>query len=144
MHMVIAEIVARLEVLGFPVWVADATGVESFPYILLLPPGGEPADGVTLAGDRSPVSDTLRVRPVGVAAEQVSRLQARTRTVLTNNGGPLHFAAPGWRVSLVRSGALPMTVDRDVTTTGENAHPLFVTDEYELTAVPLPVPAPTP
>lgn len=144
MHTIIQEVETRVEALGFPVWVADATGGNDYPYVVLLPPGGGPSGEVNLAGDRSPTSDTLRVMSVGLAPEQAGRLQERTRTVLTRDGGPLTFDAPGWRVTLVRWNALPMTVDRDVTVSATGTHPILVIDEYELTAVPLPIPAPVP
>lgn len=135
---IVATIKARLEALPWMVYDSDATGVTTYPYVLLLPPAGGLSDDFALSGPRGHIDDEVMVRAVSPNADAVRGVLNRCREALTNNGRPLHFNTASWRVTLVRQpGAVPILVDRDVTLTTSDRHPLFATDFYNLTATPL-------
>lgn len=132
-------LVDRAKTLPWRVFDSDATGATTLPYVLLLPPAFGQHPEHPLGGPRRAIGDELMVRAVGASADAVRGVLARSRTVYTRDGlRPLTFDAAGWRVTLsLRPEPTPVHVDRDTTPTATNAHPLFATDFYDLTAVPL-------
>lgn len=129
----------RARTLPWRVFDSDATGATTMPYLLILPPAGGQHPEHALGGPRRAVSDELMVRAVAASADAVRGVLGRSRTVFTGTGlRPLTFDTAAWRVTLsLRPGATPVLVDRDTTMTSTNVHPLFATDFYDLTAVPL-------
>lgn len=129
----------RASTLPWKVFDSDATGATTLPYLLLFPPAGGQHPEHALGGPRRAVQDELMVRAVGGSPDAVRGVLWRSRDVFTGEGRrPLTFDTDAWRVTLsLRAGATQILVDRDTTVTAANVHPLFATDFYDLTAVPL-------
>lgn len=120
---------------SWDVFMGDATGTTSLPYIVLTP-------GYSIAGER-PLSDALatiegdvRVTVAGETLDSTIGLSKAVRTILSPDltWGPLTVTGRAASIKWVRTEVT--AVDRDVTIPGSNRHPIFTVDTYHLVSQP--------
>lgn len=138
MITLLREFEARLKPI-LPVFLFDATGATSPAYFVLSIGTGRPdVDGETLAGDRSPVDELVRLTTTGGTGHGVLANARAAHDALTPNGRPRRVAVDGWRGQLAfLRNEVPVQPDRDNTLPGSNRHPLFTVDSFQLLAVPV-------
>lgn len=130
----IKALMAALAAEGWSVHYGDATGVQSFPYVLLWSTVGDDDVEVPMADDGGwsdligiTVVDTIPLNTVGSAQKVRDMLDGLLLTV------PDRHAILHLRKGLGQS----VQVDRDVTITGTNTHPCYVVERYLLTSQPI-------
>lgn len=129
----IQAIQQALTPLGWPTPYADATGVASYPYVLLWSTPGTDDVEPTLTGDGA-WSDLIGATTVDTTGLNVLATINQVRTAL--DGAVLDVDGRHVRLHLQRSLSLPVTVDRSLTITATNTHPCFAVDRYLLVSQP--------
>lgn len=133
-------ILARLRTLRWTVHDSEVPPGEeaTLPRILAIPPAGAPVWERPLDGTRTAREGRLLVKGIGASGEASRGVLEATRTALT---GPGYAPLKVWLASVVLTLTWEGTpqssvVDRAVTIPGVDRHPVFSTDEYELTTEP--------
>lgn len=130
----IKAIQQALTPLGWPTPYADATGVASYPYVLLWSTPGMDDVETALAADDA-WSDMIGVTVVDDTALNVLADVQRVRDLL--DGATLAIAGRHARLHLQRGLSQTVTVDRAVTNPATNTHPCYVVERYLLTSQPI-------
>ena len=116
-----------------PVYYADATGADSYPYVLVWStPGSDDVDPAV--ADCGAWSDLIGVTSVDTTSNNVLFLAEKTRGML--DGAVLSVTGRHARLHLRKGLGQTVQPDRDVTLPGTNRHPCFQVDRYLLTSQP--------
>lgn len=130
----IKAIQQALAPLGWPTPYADATGVASYPYVLLWSTPGMD-DVETALADMGAWSDLIGVTVVDDTALNVLVDVQRVRDLL--DGATLTIPGRHARLHLQRGLSQTVSVDRAVTNPATNTHPCYVVERYLLTSQPI-------
>lgn len=131
----LAALKARIEPLGFTVHTVVAPPSAPPPYVLIWPSTGA-LEGAAVDDVRTDLSVIVGVSAVGTSPDSAMVVAMRTRNTLTPTGlGTLDVSLR--RVWLRHMESRPLFVDRDVTLTATNAHPVVAVDLYRLTSTSL-------
>jgi hypothetical protein len=120
----------------YPVHLIDASGVTSFPYLLLWGSFATPGGEVGLHDAQTDIVDLFGVTSVAATPEGVLTVRQRVRGVLTPGGRPGRLNVAGHAVWVRLEDSRPIDVDRDVTIPTTGRHPAFGVDMYRLTSTP--------
>lgn len=130
----IAAVKALLDAVG-TVYEVDATGVESYPYMILwASPTGTPSIERPVTGLAVDFDDTFGVTSVGLSAEAVRIVAKAARDALCPNGLPTKVAVTGRDVTIEPAESRQMQVDKNVTLR-DGSHPLYAVDTYRIVSI---------
>lgn len=126
-----------IEAAGFEVWLIDATGSTRWPRVTITPAYARPGVDRPLSGSRDDIDEDVRVTSAGLAAESVVPVAARVRAILSPGNGPGRLDVPG-RSAAVQFVRRELTgVDRGITDTATDRHPIYTVETFRLVSVPI-------
>lgn len=135
MRATIKALLALLASAGWQAYYGDATGADSYPYVLLWGTPGSDDVEPTLADDDA-WSDLLGVTVVDDTALNTVGSAQQVRDLL--DGLVVPVDSRHVQVHLRRSLGQTVQPDRDVTIPGTNTHPCFMVDRYLLVSQHVP------